>query len=42
MQNMQMPTELIVRGTTAPPPEHPHAQGKAGQPHGEALDRDSR
>ena len=42
MQNMQMPTELIVRGTTAPPPEHPHPQGKASQPHGEALDRDSR
>jgi LacI family transcriptional regulator len=21
MQNMQMPTELIVRGTTAPPPQ---------------------
>jgi hypothetical protein len=27
LQNMQIPTELIVRGTTAPPPLSPLAKG---------------
>jgi LacI family transcriptional regulator len=31
MQNMQMPTELIVRGTTAPPPEGTPEPGEGGE-----------
>jgi LacI family transcriptional regulator len=31
MQNMQMPTELIVRGTTAPPPDAAPATGEGGE-----------
>jgi LacI family transcriptional regulator len=41
MQNMQMPTELIVRGTTAPPSGRADGHGRSGLA-GEALDGDSR
>jgi hypothetical protein len=40
MENMQMPTELIVRGTTASPSPGQEAPGEAGDlealPHGDA------
>lgn len=40
MENMQMPTELVVRGTTAPPSPGQAAPGEAGDldalPHGDA------
>jgi LacI family transcriptional regulator len=42
MQNMQMPTELVVRGTTAPPSGRADGPGRGGRAGGEALDGDSR
>lgn len=42
MENMRMPTELVVRGTTAPPSERAPRAGDARRPRGEALDGDSR
>jgi LacI family transcriptional regulator, galactose operon repressor len=38
MENMRMPTELVVRGTTAPPA----GRSPADRPQGEAADEDSR
>jgi LacI family transcriptional regulator len=42
MQNMQMPTELIVRGTTAPPPDGTPKPGGGGEHAGVPGDRDAR
>jgi hypothetical protein len=42
MQNMQMPTELIVRGTTAPPPEGRPEPGERGEHASAPDDEDAR